>query len=138
MKLFNLKPKNFWFFLGETLEFFIDVFFRCFHFFHGFISSCFHFSIFSFLQMFLLFLCKCCCRFERARFTLRRFLPYILSFFFSPGFPGAGSQFCLEGCRTSHTMFGNYMISRGPYLNLSKYGDKLLAVQILTNFKHIS
>ena len=62
-----------------------------------------------------------------------------------------GQQSYLKGDRTSYwglkhtpnssvrlnpTVFSNYMISSKLYLNLSKYGDKLLVGKSLINFKH--
>ena len=92
MKLFNLMLKNSCF-LGEV--------FRVFH--HRFFG-CFHFFMFSFLQVFLgvflvdyICLLHCCCcyhkyyGFERAFFTFRRFIRYTPSCFYQC-FPGAGSS----------------------------------------------
>ena len=131
-----------------------------------FISSCFHFFLFSFLLVFisscfrffrcfyywLHLCCYCeCYGFEKEFFTFRRFLSYT-PFLFLSRLPWSRS-YSLEGCRASHwdskhrprpyfclnnTRFSNYMINREFYLNLSKYVDKLLLVKSFINFKHIS
>ena len=126
--------------------------------FHVFISS-----MFLFLQMLLLLIVRtsfmCCYRecygFERTFFTLMHFLPYTPSQHLAqPAFIKAslGWQFSFEGCRVSHwrlkhrlnpsvclnhTVFGNYMISRKLYLNLSKYFDKLLLGKSFINFTNL-
>ena len=95
MQLFSHQLKKSWFFLGKPLAFFITVSSDVFiFFFHAFISSCFYFlrcfRVFSLLITFFHFtvsslfvryfvfvlLYRKCYGFERAFFTLRRFLPY--------------------------------------------------------------
>ena len=149
-------------FLGELLGFFISLFFS---FLRVFIFSCFHFFMFSFLQMFLLsmhFLTSLCfftavfaaiasaTDLKEVFFTLRQLFtlqPFLLLL----RLPWVW-QFSVEGCKAfywslkhrpnpsiclNHAVFGNYMISRKLYLNLSKYVDKLLMVKSLINVKHI-
>ena len=136
-------------FLGEPLGFFI--------------SSCFYFFMFLFLQMFLLLiafvhftffsLCLsgtlffCCYRecygFEGGFFTLHSFL--LLS-----RLPGGGSSALkIAGSKLrfhwgskhrpspsvclNHTLFANNMISRELFINLSKHVDKLLVAKSFIN-----
>ena len=140
--------KLFYFMLKETPVLFEDNS-KGFSFLLVLISWCFHFFMFSFLQMFLLltifvhfivfsFLCyyRECYEFERAFFTLRWFLSYTPSLQNSlrPAVQAwrlqtsvwdskhrLGPSVCLN-----HSVFGNYMINRELYLKFSKYVDKLL------------
>ena len=109
MKLFSFKLKNSCF-----LEYTFRIFYHCFF-------GCFHFFIFSFLPN--IFEC-----FHRCLhlFTLL-FLHYWVSKHRLSSFA------CLN-----HTVFGNYMISRELYLNLSKFVHKILGANGLMNTKHIS
>ena len=138
-------------FFRRTLRVF---YFFTFSFLLVFISSCFRFvrrfycwlhlltSLFLHCLLSTSFLC--CYRerygFERAFFTLRQFL------FYTPLAQLAIMKtslglFCLEGCRASHwglnyrinppvylnhKVFGNYVISRELFSNLSKYVENYL------------
>ena len=84
IKLFNLRFKKLLFFSGEPLRVFHHCFFRCFYFTIVFtiVFGCFHCwlhlltSLFTSLHFTIVMLYRECYGFERAFFTLRRFLPY--------------------------------------------------------------
>ena len=140
----------------------------------------FHFSMFSFLHVFVpsdLFIVNCICLlycFFAVCYVLRfcvvtssatdlkehfllscvfylTLLPNIWHNLLLSGLPWDW-QFSLGSCRVSHwgskhrpgpsvclihTVFGNYMISRKLYLNLSKYVDKLLLRKSFISFTNL-
>ena len=115
---FTSCSKNSWLFLGEPLEFFIS---SCFHFFmfsffmFSFllisVSSYFRFFLFSFRQVFLLMIPFIYFTISSMFVLLRQVqrISFLLSGSFLPYTPflhlsrlPLGWQFCLEGCRASH------------------------------------